>query len=69
MRIIDEVAQGRTISDVTSSELLRGLRRLGAEIDRGRGRGGHAGNGDLPTGTLRAILRQLGLRPEDLHGR
>jgi predicted RNA binding protein YcfA (HicA-like mRNA interferase family) len=27
------------------------------------------GSGDLPTGTLRAILRQLGLRPEDLHRR
>lgn len=27
------------------------------------------GRGDLPIGTLRAILRQLGLRPEDLHGR
>jgi hypothetical protein len=26
------------------------------------------GSGDLPTGTLRAIF-QLGLRPEDLHGR
>jgi mRNA interferase HicA len=67
---------------VTSNELLRTLRRLGAEIDRGRGKGGHVmarlggqfamvptGSGDLPTGTLRAILRQLGLRPEDLHRR
>ena len=27
------------------------------------------GSGDLPTGTLPAILRQLGLRPEDLKGR
>jgi mRNA interferase HicA len=67
---------------VTSSELLRRLRRFGAEIDRGRGKGGHVmvrlggrfamvptGSGDLPTGTLRAILRQLGLRPQDLHRR
>jgi mRNA interferase HicA len=67
---------------VTSSELLRRLHRLGAEIDRGRGKGGHVmarlggrfamvptGSGELPTGTLRAILRQLGLRPQDLHRR
>jgi hypothetical protein len=27
------------------------------------------GSGDLPTGTLRAILRQFGLRPEDLRRR
>jgi predicted RNA binding protein YcfA (HicA-like mRNA interferase family) len=67
---------------VPSNELLRRLRRLGAEIDRSRGKGGHVmarlggrfamvpiGSGDLPTGTLRVILRQLGRRPEDLHGR
>jgi predicted RNA binding protein YcfA (HicA-like mRNA interferase family) len=67
---------------VTSSELLRGLRRLGVEIDRGREKGGHVmarlggrfamvptGSGELPTGTRRAILRQLGVRIEDLHRR
>ena len=64
---------------MTSRELLRKLRRLGASVDPARGKGGHVmvwrvsrmamvptGSGEIPTGTLRAILRQLGLRPEDL---
>jgi predicted RNA binding protein YcfA (HicA-like mRNA interferase family) len=64
---------------MTSRELLRRLRRLGATIEPSRGKGGHVmarlgprwtmvptGSGDLPTGTLRAILRQLDLRLEDL---
>lgn len=64
---------------MTSRELLRKLRRLGIGIEPARGKGGHVmvrrderfaivptGSGELPTGTLRAILRQLALRPEDL---
>jgi mRNA interferase HicA len=64
---------------MTSRELLRRLRRLGATVEPSRGKGGHVvvrlgtrwtivptGSGDLPTGTLRAILRQLGLRIGDL---
>jgi predicted RNA binding protein YcfA (HicA-like mRNA interferase family) len=64
---------------MTSRELLRRLRRLGIRIDPARGKGGHVmvrrdgrfamvptGSGELLTGALRAILRQLGLRPEDL---
>jgi predicted RNA binding protein YcfA (HicA-like mRNA interferase family) len=64
---------------MTSRELLRKLRRLGATIDPKRGKGGHVmaqlgrrfamiptRSGEIPNGTLRAILRQLGLRPEDL---
>jgi predicted RNA binding protein YcfA (HicA-like mRNA interferase family) len=64
---------------MTSCELLRALRRLGATIDTGRGKGGHimvrlgrrqtivpTGSGDLPLGTVRAILGQLGLRLDDL---
>ena len=50
-----------------------------AAVDPARGKGGHVmvrrvgrmamvptGSGEIPTGTFRAILRQLGLRPEDL---
>jgi predicted RNA binding protein YcfA (HicA-like mRNA interferase family) len=63
---------------MTSRELLRVLRRLGATIDTGRGKGGHimvrlgrrqivpTGSGDLPIGSVRAILGQLGLRLDDL---
>jgi hypothetical protein len=48
-------------------------------VDPARGKGGHVmvrragrmamvptGSGEVPTGTFRAILRQLGLRPDDL---
>jgi mRNA interferase HicA len=64
---------------VNSRELLRRLRRLGATVDPSRGKGGHVmvslngrnsavptGSGEIPTGTFHAILRKLGLRPEDL---
>ena len=64
---------------MTSSELLRKLRRLGARVVTGRGKGGHVmvvlekrrafvptGSGEIKRGTLRGILRQLGLRPDDL---
>ena len=64
---------------MTSRELLRKLRRLGASVDTSRGKGGHVmarlagriafvptGSGEIPAGTVRAILRQLGLRPDDL---
>ena len=63
---------------MTSRELLRHLRRLGATIDPSRGKGGHVmvwlkgrnsavptGSGEIATGTFRSILRQLDLRPED----
>jgi len=64
---------------VTSNELLRLLRRAGAAVVPDRGKGGHVmvrlggrfamvptGSGEIASGTFRAILRQLGLRPEDL---
>ena len=67
------------VTVVTSRELLRRLRRLGIEIVGGRGKGGHVmvrrddrvsfvptGSGELPTGTVRSILRALGLRPDQL---
>src|SRR5258708_13058045 len=65
---------------MTSRELLRRLRRLGAGIVPGRGKGGHVlvlldgrrsvvptGSGDLPAGTLAAIRKDLGLRRGPLH--
>jgi predicted RNA binding protein YcfA (HicA-like mRNA interferase family) len=64
---------------MTSRELLRRLRHVGAEIVTGRGKGGHVmvrlkeqvtyvptGTGELPTGTVRSILRALGLRSDQL---
>ena len=64
---------------MTGRELLRRLRRLGAEIVTGRGKGGHVivrlggrvtfvptGSGELPTGTLAAILKALALRRDQL---
>lgn len=64
---------------MTSRELLRRLRRLGAEIITGRGKGGHVtvrldgrvtfvptGTGEVPPGTLGAIVKALGLRQEQL---
>ena len=62
-----------------SSELLRKLRRLGATVQPQRGKGGHVrvelsgrrtivptGSGEIRTGTLHSILRDLGLRLDDL---
>jgi predicted RNA binding protein YcfA (HicA-like mRNA interferase family) len=64
---------------MTSSELLRKLRRLGARVVTGRGKGGHVmvllnahktfvptGSRELKGGTLRAILHDLGLAIDDL---
>jgi mRNA interferase HicA len=64
---------------MTSRELLRRLRRLGAEVVTGRGKGGHVmvrlggresyvptGGGEVKTGTLAAILKQLDLRRDQL---
>ena len=64
---------------MTSRELIRKLRRLGAEFEPGRGKGGHirvelsgrksivpTGSGEIRRGTLFAILRDLALRLEDL---
>jgi predicted RNA binding protein YcfA (HicA-like mRNA interferase family) len=64
---------------MTSRELLRKLRRLGATVDPARGKGGHVqaargdrisivptGSGELRTGTLMRILRDLDLRLGDL---
>jgi len=64
---------------VKTKELLKALRKLGATEDRGRGKGGHifvtlngmtttvpTGKGEIATGTLVAILRQLGLTKQDL---
>lgn len=63
-----------------ANELIRKLSRLGAEVITGRGKGGHVlvringhqapiptGSGDLKKGTLAAILKQLGLTPDDLN--
>lgn len=62
-----------------ANELLRRLRKLGAEVITGRGKGGHVlvklgehqtvvptGTRELPTGTVAAVCKQLGLRPEEL---
>lgn len=64
---------------MTSSELLRKLRRLGATVTPARGKGGHVrvelhgpvthvptGSGDLKTGLVHGMLRQLGLTIRDL---
>jgi predicted RNA binding protein YcfA (HicA-like mRNA interferase family) len=64
---------------MTSSELLRRLRRAGARVVSDRGRGGHVmvmlngrrafvptGSGEIKRGTLLGILKQLGLRLDDL---
>jgi predicted RNA binding protein YcfA (HicA-like mRNA interferase family) len=64
---------------MTSSELLRRLRRAGARVVGDRGRGGHimvilngrrafvpTGSGEIKRGTLLGILKQLGLRLDDL---
>ncbi len=62
-----------------SRELLRKLRRLGATVDPDRGKGGHirvqlagrksivpTGSKEIRPGTLFSILRDLGLKLEDL---
>ena len=62
-----------------SGELLRRLRRLGATVQPQRGKGGHVrvvlgarrtivptGSSEIRTGTLHSILRDLGLRLDDL---
>lgn len=64
---------------MTSRELLRRLRRLGATVEPSRGKGGHVrveydgrktivptGTHEIRRGTFFSILRDLGLRPEDL---
>jgi len=64
---------------MTSRDLLRALRRLGAKIDASRGKGGHVrvslddriahvptGSGELKTGLVQGILKQLGLTIRDL---
>ena len=64
---------------MTSRELLRRLRRVGAEIVAGRGKGGHVmvrrgematyvptGTGEVPPGTIAAILKGLGLRRDQI---
>jgi len=64
---------------VTPAELIRKLRRLGAAVTA-QGKGGHStvrlggrktvvpmhGKKDLKTGTLAAILRDLGIAKDDL---
>jgi predicted RNA binding protein YcfA (HicA-like mRNA interferase family) len=65
---------------MTSNELLRRLRRLGAMVIPHRGKGGHVlvvlggrqtfvptgGGKELRAGTLHKIFRDLGLTPNDL---
>lgn len=64
---------------MTSRELLRRLRRAGVNIVPGRGKGGHVmvrrgamatyvpiGSGEVPPGTLAAILKGLGLRRDQI---
>lgn len=68
---------------MTYAQLRRKLRALGCVLKR-QGKGSHEiwhnpavkrsavipnHAGDLPAGTLRAILKQLGIRPEDLDSR
>ncbi|HZU90022.1 MAG TPA: type II toxin-antitoxin system HicA family toxin [Stellaceae bacterium] len=65
---------------MTSRELQRKLRRLGATIDRRRGKGGHVmvrlrdreaivptGSGEIRRGTLFKIPRDLDLGLDDLN--
>jgi predicted RNA binding protein YcfA (HicA-like mRNA interferase family) len=67
------------IISMTSRELLRKLRRLGATVIPARGKGGHVrvelrghvthvptGSGDLKADLVHGILRQLGLTIRDL---
>ncbi len=62
-----------------TKELVKKLKKLGATVDPTSGKGGHmrvtlngrltivpSGKGELPTGTLAAILRQLGIKKQDL---
>ncbi len=62
-----------------TKELLKALKNLGATEDRRHGKGGHiaitlngkttfipTGKGEIATGTLAAILRQLGITMQDL---
>jgi len=64
---------------MTANELLRKLRRLGVTVVPSRGKGGHVrvqrdgqvshvptGSGELKTGLLHGVLRQLGLTMRDL---
>jgi len=64
---------------MTASELLRKLRRHGVTVVPGRGKGGHVrverdgqvshvptASGELKTGLIHGVLRQLGLTMRDL---
>jgi len=64
---------------MTANELLRKLRPLGVTVVPGRGKGGHVsverggqvshvptGRGELKTGLIHGVLRQLGLTMRDL---
>jgi predicted RNA binding protein YcfA (HicA-like mRNA interferase family) len=64
---------------MTANELLRKLRRLGVTVVPGSGKGGHVrverdgqvshvptGSGELKTGLIHGVLRQLGLTMRDL---
>lgn len=65
---------------MNANELLRKLRKLGAEIDASHGKGSHArvtlngratylplhGKKEIKKGLLHGILKQLGLTQEDL---
>jgi predicted RNA binding protein YcfA (HicA-like mRNA interferase family) len=64
---------------MTANELLRNLRRLGVTVVANRGKGGHVrvelngrishvptGSGELKTGLVHGVLRQLGLTVRDL---
>ena len=62
---------------MNSGEFLRWLRKAGCAVERSRGKGGHVkvvrgklesfvpthgGKKDIPTGTIDAIKKQLGLK-------
>lgn len=64
---------------MTSSELLRRLRRLGARVVPGRGNGGHVmvllgtrktfvptSSGEIKRGKLHVISRDLGITEDDI---
>jgi mRNA interferase HicA len=62
---------------MTGSEFIRWLKKQGATVDKKRGKGSHAmvtlngrqtvvpTHGELKTGTVEAIKRQLGLKGEE----
>lgn len=79
-KFLGSINKGVYTCGMNAQELLRKLRKLGAEIDADHGKGGHIGlrlNGrvsylpmhgkkEIGKGLLHSILKQLGLTERDL---